>query len=324
MSMRGIYFVGGSKSYGSGKVVTFLRDGLQEQGLLSGFIETQGAGLEVLRALWYLPRRARVLYQPSICFPAFVRDMLMVAVMRLRRVHITYFLMVDVAFKNPLLRSDFARDLFFGGSVVLGLANFSLPVSRSILIVPYYEPGVVNRLPAVLQDAPVTVVHLGYRSRMKGWVDLTAQLEREGCSLRVVAIGGTVTESEVKAAHPVELMPGASTSEIETSLCAIMPECFPVYIFLSREDFAPLMVLEAGHWGLPIATVRGSRAEGILERMLPQGCYVVLGSRLDELERRRPELLAASDAMGRYLITVTPDVLLREVVDCLDAQSSRR
>ncbi len=318
MSELGVYLVGGSKAYGSGKVVSFLRDGLKNRGILRGFIETQGARGEIFAKLFAIPRGAEVLYQPSICFPAFARDVLLISVMRLRGLSVAHILLVDVVFRNPLLRNGMLRRIFFGRSTVLGLAEFSQPVARASRVTPYFDVSSMSRFPSMALQAPIVAIHLGYRNEMKGWDDLRSQLSAEEHPLKVVAIGGSVTAVEAEAAAPVQLLPGASTDEIETSLKSIVEENFPVYVFLSREDFAPLMVLEAGFWGLPLVTLRGTRAEGIMSRMLPGDCYVIVDS-LKSIPERRDDLIAARAQMLRHLEDITSDRLLDDIVSHLQS-----
>ena len=300
MNTEGIYLCGGSKMFGSGKVVAFLRERLYARRSLLGFIETQGARFEIFKAIWVLPRGAHILFQPSICFPAFLRDVVIVVLMRLRGLDITYILLVDVVFKNPLLYIGFFRFLFFGRSMVLGLAAFSQPIAKTCQLPPYFDAVGITRLLTMNLDGPMAVLHLGYRIDMKGWSDLQTRLRAETRVLRTVAIGGKVTEAESVEAAPIELLPGASTSEIEASLKMIARECLPIYLFLSREDFAPLMVLEAGYWGVPIVTIRGIRAHGILARMLPPECFVVVEN-FGDIVDCRSDVLRARQSMILYL-----------------------
>jgi hypothetical protein len=319
VSNFGIYLVGGSKSFGSGKVVTFIRKSMNELGLLTGFIETQGARQDIFYLLFKIPKNAQVLFQPSICFPAFLRDVLILIIMRIRGNRIIFILMVDVVFNNPLLKSRFLRSLFFGKSTVLGIAEFSQFIKRSVLIQPYFDSSMLNRLniAPTLYAAPLTVLHLGYRNKMKGWIDLRDRLIQEEYPFRVVAIGGKVTKIEARNVKPIELMPGMLTTDIENSLRTICVDSFPVYLFLSKEDFAPLMVLESGFWGIPVATLRGTYAADILQRMLPDKCFLVV-DKVGDLDKRKDELLMVRQFMDEYLLTITPNIFLKKIINQLD------
>lgn len=314
--MRSVILIGGSKKFGSGKVMRYAKNHLASLGSLEGFVETQQARFGILQEIWAISKNQFVLFQPSVCFPAFVRDVLIVALLRLKGFQISFLLLVDVKYKNPLMKLSFFRRLFFGNSQVFGLAEFSVHVGNSQRLPAFFDSKGLEEVKVQNPSGEIAQIHLGYFNHMKGWMDFQSFIGSSSLKLRAFGIGGDGSVHEETVSTNIELFPGLTTLEIQSSLGKIAQDFVPVYVFLSREDFAPLMVLEAGLWGLPIVTVRGTRAHGILNRFLPRGAFLVVEC-LSEVEQHRADLEKIREEMGEFLETVGAEEFCRELVNHL-------
>lgn len=269
-------FIAGSKAWGSGKVISGILALLTERGEKYEFVETQGArGLMLLR-LMSIGFDRRVIFQPSICFPAFMRDLLTVLILKILRSDVQFILLVDVAYKNPLLKIKSFRKWFFGESRVYGPALPSVSVRKFYQSAPYFDshglaPNVVNS-----QCDRICFLHIGYRSWIKGW-DRFQQFSQANRDIFDFAYIGAEYADQIGSFGGAKFRSfcGSSPAETQRVLSDEFEDQYPALLFMSRFDFAPLTVLECGYWGVPICVLVGSDSERILARMLPSACYVV-------------------------------------------------
>ena len=69
--------------------------------------------------------------------------------------------------------------------------------------------------------------------------------------------------------------------EIEATIKKYFDHELPIYFFCSLEDFAPLMILECGWWGVPIICKKNSNSEEILSRFISHSFFVSI--EIDEI-----------------------------------------
>ena len=79
---KNFYLIGGSKFFGSGKIIFFLKNNLNYSYENFNFIETQKSNIGIIKKLLKIKKNSKILFQPSISFPAFLRDILIVLFIR--------------------------------------------------------------------------------------------------------------------------------------------------------------------------------------------------------------------------------------------------
>ena len=96
-----ITLIGGSKRFGSGKVINELKNYMNTHTKEFYFIETQGVKLKVIGDIIRIPLSHQIVFQPSICFPAFIRDLIIMSLIRIFFRSISIIILVDTQFRNP-------------------------------------------------------------------------------------------------------------------------------------------------------------------------------------------------------------------------------
>ena len=128
------YLIGGSRKYGSGKVLNHLKKyfGLRLQNFY--FIETQKSRLGIFISLLNIPKNSKILFQPSICFPAFIRDLIIIIFLRLKTKNIKFILLVDICYKNQLMKNRVFRNIFFRNSKTITISSLSRNIKNQIRV----------------------------------------------------------------------------------------------------------------------------------------------------------------------------------------------
>ena len=301
------FLIGGSKKYGSGKIIKYLKNYFEDKLNNFYFIETQKSRLDILISIIKIPRNGKILFQPSICFPAFIRDILIITFLRLRTKKIKFLLLVDICYKNPLLKYGIFKNIFFGNSKILSIANFSRSVRNQIKLDPFFEK--IELKPMIFKNSklPLALIHLGYLSKIKGWEDFQKLIKDSKTNFSAFAIGSEETKIINLNTQKIYIYKGINTKDIQTKLIEISSNFFTVLIFLSHEDFAPLILLESGFWGIPIACIRESRSHSILTRFLPKNCFIVVEN-IEQILNSNEELIKVRENMWNYVNSLSEEI----------------
>lgn len=292
-----VALIGGSKRWGSGKVIAFLNSYLHEKLFDYKFYESQKSLSLPLDVAKEIEKNQCVIFQPSVCFPGFLRDLLVLLALRIKKADLHFILLVDVAFKNPLMKLNWFRRWFFGGSQVFGCAYPSLPVSNFFLLNPFFlKDHLTHNLLGPI-GPKLCLIHIGYRTKIKGWDFYLKTAGKHGHEFEFFYCGLDVERNRSEFNALTAAYQGQTTEEIEKCLSKISEVGSPVLIFSSRYDFSPLVVLECGYWGVPIAVERGTKQEAILSRFLPSDYYFSYIKLQDLLTQR----LALEDKRERFL-----------------------
>jgi hypothetical protein len=272
LTARKIFLIGGSHKFGSGKVVSKFVSYLEHNQIDFELIETQGARLSFVARLIQLPKKSLVIYQPSVCFPAFFRDIIIVSFLYLRSSRLHFLLLVDLRFKNIFFNKEFLRSLFFRNHPVFGLATPSVSLRNFIKIPIYFENTKLQKNIINYGNTSYTLVHFGYRSRIKGWSNFykTASKFHRTTSFHYIGRDDLKTYEN----RFIQSYKSKSNLDIENTLKTVFDHETPIYLFSSREDFAPLMVLECGWWGVPIICIKDTKAEKILSRFISKTYFL--------------------------------------------------
>lgn len=292
MTNRKVFLIGGSQKFGSGKVISKLIEYIEDSPIGFEFIETQGARLGLITRLMQLPKNSVVIYQPSICFPAFLRDIIIVSILYGRTSQVSFLLLVDLRFKNILFKFKFIRSMFFRANSVYGLATPSAKPVNFTRISIYFENTKLKKDIIKYGASSYNIVHFGYRSKIKGWRKFLQTATQFHDSVSFSYIGrDDLRSSETRL---IRSFKSQDNFDIEKTLLKNFRDETPLYLFFSQEDFAPLMVLECGWWGVPIICIKGTKAEKILSRFISKRFFLSVEPELLKMINLREAELAAS------------------------------
>ena len=300
-----LVLIGGSKKYGSGKVIKSLNDRIRKRlGLKFVFIETQEKKFGIVKELVKIPRKSLVIFQPSVALPSFLRDCFILLILRLKRIKNLYFiLLVDLKFNNILFQYKIIRRLIFGQNIVFAPAEPSFTVHKlHRLTAKFFE---INKLtPNIITVAKLKYcfVNLGYRNHIKGWEHFLEYTSEVSDKVECVSIGSFDDSKQEISFNHVQMLDGPTTLQIQQHLQDLNKTLLPIYIFTSNFDFAPLMVLEAGYWGVPVCVVEGSEAHHILNRFIPSDCFHVTSSLRDI---SLAKLISAKVAFANHISSIS-------------------
>ena len=314
---KNFYLIGGSKFFGSGKIIFFLKNNLNYSYENFNFIETQKSNIGIIKKLLKIKKNSKILFQPSISFPAFLRDILIVLFIRYKTNDLTFILCVDICFKNPILKFRIFRKIFFSNRTVISIASFSQRVEKQISIKPFFEKKNLTISTVNNTFLPLAALHLGYFTRMKGWYKFCDLVKSSTEPIQAFSIGSTKIKNSNLLSRNHKILYASNTKNIECSVDSISKKFFPCLIFLSNEDFAPLIVLEAGYWGIPIVCIRKTKGEQILSRFLPNNCFIVIDN-LDQLFQVKEKLIISRKKMFNFIENFNERTFYKRVLEILD------
>lgn len=223
----------------------------------------------------------RVYFQPAICFPGFLRDILIVAFLRILFAKITFIILSELHYKNKLLSNKYFRKIFFCRSHIISSAALIGPnyFQKSEIISPSVTP---LSLPIAKLEKSGAILHLGYLSPIKGFEDflsITDNLEN-----KKIAIGARLDDRSIQGSN---VYVTNSFDEFKEQLRAVLTaEKILCFLYCSKYDLSPLLLLELRNAKIPLVVLSGTRAELILRNYLKEECFVVVNqiAELNSLE----------------------------------------
>lgn len=315
-----ITLIGGSKRFGSGKVINELKKYMSNHTREFYFIETQGAKLKVISNIFKIPRSHQILFQPSICFPAFMRDLVIMFLIRILFRSISIIILVDTQFRNPLMKSTLIRKIFFNNMTVFSPAQPTGRVQKLEKISPYFDQELLQRAIVAHGSKQIGLVHLGYLQKLKG-IDHYSQIVEQSKIDILNAFGiGDLNQSEHELiSKRIVLIHAPKVTDIQNSILKLSEKFDLVYLFCSENDFAPLMVLEAGYWGVPIVVLRKTKAHAIVSSFLPHNCFIAI-SDINDLWDSRAEMKRSSSEMHAFIDGVIENKFTHQVCQVLEGK----
>lgn len=215
----------------------------------------------------------KVYFQPAICFPSFIRDILIVILLRVFFSKITFIILSQLHYKNKLLPNKFFRYLFFGRSEIISSAALSSSwyFQKSKIVSPDVKPF---DLPVAALKQDGAIIHLGYLSPIKGYdnfIRVTSNLEN-----KVIVIGAELDKHVV---HDSNVYVTVGVDEFKHRLKEILnKEKILCFLYCSKFDLSPLLLLEIRRAKIPLVVLSTTPAELILKNYLKQECFVVINS----------------------------------------------
>ena len=193
-------------------------------------------------------------------------------------------------------------------------------VPNLVKISPYFDNKLLQKAIVEHESKKIGLVHLGYLQKLKG-IDHYSQIVEQPKTNIFDAFGiGDLNQSEQDlVSKRIVLMHAPKVADIQNSILNLSKKFDLVYLYCSENDFAPLMILEAGYWGLPIVVVGQSKAHAILSGFLPQNCFTVI-SDISELEERRPEMQLSASAMYDFLDVIIEHKFTHQVCQVLEGK----
>jgi len=309
--------IGGSKKYGSGKVIKYLGDRIKKRPYFTfQFIETQEKKFDILKDLILIQKNSLIIFQPSIAFPSFLRDCFILLFLRLKRIENLYFLLlVDLKFKNKILKFAIIRRLFFGRNLVFAPAQPSYKICNiHRLTAAFFEistltSDIINPL-----KPKYCFISLGYRNKIKGWEHFAKYTSEVADKIECISIGSFDNSTGNNLFKHIKMLEGSNTLHIQRNLQDLNKTFLPIYVFSSNFDFAPLMILEAGYWGVPICVIEGSEAHHILNRFIPSDCFHIAP---DLKNISIPKLISAKTAFSSYINSISELDFSDEIIEKL-------
>lgn len=226
-----------------------------------------------------LSRRV-VIYAPAISRingvkkPGYLRDIFFILTSYVFfpfKNHPIYFINSQIDFKSKIVSPLLYK--LIRNRIIIGPSKPIHVVGREILYY-YSNDMIVNTEIEVRDHKDIIVWHLGYKLKEKGWNEFK-QLSN-------------ISPLEFKYCGRDNLQdfPNIITNEIPAEFVAnLFFKSINVFLFLSKSDLFPLVVLEAISNGFVIATVKNSVSESILNGMFRgRKCYLVL-ERIEELNK---------------------------------------
>ena len=224
--------------------------------------------------------RSEVHFQPAICFPAFARDVLIVILLRLLCCKVVFVVLSELHYRNPVLKTKAGRRLFFWRSRIISSAplcgeNYKLPSEVR-------SPNVVGEdLPNADISELGAILHLGYLSDIKGFDLFLEQAKRS--PRRFAAIGALLREARLETSD-IEVNITTSRDEFLGTLEKfIKGQKILCFLFCSRYDLSPLLLMELRKARIPLVAIKGTDGARILANYLKPDCYNLV-SDLAELD----------------------------------------
>ena len=222
--------------------------------------------------------RKPVVYAPAISrysslkTPGYVRDVMFILsgciFFPFRRHHI-YFINSQINFKSRLV-SPFLYYMI-RNRIIIGPAKPKLISNREILFY-YADNMLIDPKFSYEIKEELIVWHLGYNTVEKGWYDFINLARRS--SLKFMYAGREEVfelPSHVTHEPPADYVANLFNNELN------------VFLFLSKTDLFPLVVIEAIQRGFVIVTITGSVSESILNDMFRgRNCFLSI-NRIEDL-----------------------------------------
>ena len=137
-------------------------------------------------------------------------------------------------------------------------------------------------------------------------------MKKTKSSIKAIAIGKYPSKEKTPKSTKIEILKGRDTLEIEKNLETISNKYLPVLIFLSNEDFSPLIILESGYWGIPIVCINNSRGHQIIKRFLPANCFATI-EKIEELHLKKSQFIKCKKNMFDYLNKISEEHFFYQV-----------
>ncbi len=291
---RSIIMIGGFDRYGSGKYMRDMSDSLARNKYQIVQISTNrmrlSGLLQMVRRL-LTSSHNHVLFQPSISGMGFVRDAIILFIMRILGCQIAFVILSHIFYKNYVFKFAWMRSLFFKNRYVVGAADISEVNEKAreyAVITPIFSvPFSTHKRDDALGGEHLLFCYIGYFDAIKGFdrfVELASQHEDQ----RFLAIGDPLNEQTElpNVGKNIEYLVSSPESDFSNNVRQMIKrqDCLPVLLYSSRYDLAPFLILELGAARVPVCVMSDTDSHQILKNFLPQGAFFVFKKLADIVE----------------------------------------
>ena len=220
-----------------------------------------------------------VIFQPSICGYSFIRDLLILGILRMAGCNIAIVVLSHIFYRNIAFKINWIREFFFYKRCVIGAAN--IKEVRDIahtyeVITPLCNLSFDKiRKPEINKVKNILFCHIGYFDPIKGF-DRFVALARNNKDQRFFAIGQPLKGNLLSNKDSnIEFVIPTSDSDFLNKVSGLITreDCLPVLLFMSKYDLAPILILELGASRMPICVEKQSNSYLILENFLPRSAF---------------------------------------------------
>ncbi len=310
-NIKKIRLIGGAGKYGSGEIVGQVKILLDHNYVLE-FHNTQGLRtfglIELIISLFR--EKKLTIFQPSISYPAFLRDIIILIFLKLSSSPRVFLLLTRLDFKNKIMKYRFFQKIFFSNHRIISTAKHSL-LDKNIHLLRQFIPSTYilknNQRPnKIFKD--MVLCHFGYLEEFKGFKTFIS-ISKRNPQLNFLAIGQYLKKRRnysVTKYKNLEIVETTNKKSFKSEIINNNLKSDLIFLFCSKQDLSPLVILECGNLGIPIVCFEGSVSEEILNNYLPMGCYVSLKD-LNEISSSNftLELKRSLSRMDLYLNELT-------------------
>lgn len=305
-----IRLIGGVGKYGSGEVVDQVKILLDRNYILE-FHNTQGLRiLGLIKLIISLFKEKKLtIFQPSISFPAFLRDVVIFLSLKFSFSPRIFLLLTRLDFRNKIMKFKFFQKLFFSNQKIISTAKHSF-LEKEIPTFRQFIPShnkLQNDLKPNRDFKNNVLCHFGYLEEFKGFKTFVS-ISKKYSQFNFLAIGQRLKRKrsyEVKSRGNLEIIETKNSQDFNSEMIKSIKND-PIFLFCSKQDLSPLVVLECGILGIPIICFKGTISEEILINFIPSDCFISLKN-LNEISSSNfvIDLKRSSSLMDLYLNELT-------------------
>tara|TARA_B100001939_G_scaffold281480_1_gene250341 strand:- start:54 stop:1034 length:981 start_codon:yes stop_codon:yes gene_type:complete len=275
-----IRLIGGVGKYGSGEVIDQVKILLDRNYVLE-FHNTQGLRiLGLIKLIISLVKNKKLtIFQPSISFPAFLRDIIIFLSLKFSLSPRIFLLLTRLDFRNKIMKHKFFQKLFFSNHRIISTAKHLLlegeiPIFRQF-IPSLHELQNNHKLNRDFKNK--VICHFGYLEEFKGFKKFVS-VSKKYSHFNFLAIGQHLKKRKnyhVNSHGNLEILETKDINSFKREMIKSLKNN-PIFLFCSNQDLSPLVVLECGALGIPIICLKGSVSEEILNNFIPRDCFTSL------------------------------------------------
>ncbi len=275
-----IRLIGGVGKYGSGEVIDQVKILLDRNYILE-FHNTQGLrvlGLIKLIISLFKDKKLTI-FQPSISFPAFLRDIIIFLSLKFSFSPRIFLLLTRLDFRNKIMKYKFFQKLFFSNHRIISTAKH-LFLDREIPIFRQFIPSLrqLQNVHKLNRDFKNKVLyHFGYLEEFKGFKKFVS-VSKKYSNFNFLAVGQYLKRRRnyhVRSYGNLEIIETKDIKSFKREMIKSLKND-PIFLFCSNQDLSPLVILECGILGIPIICLKGSISEEILNNFIPRDCFISL------------------------------------------------
>lgn len=276
--------IGGMNFYGSGLYMNNLTACLSDEIFPKTIFNTNNMRIAgVIKLFRYLKNNTNyeIIFQPSICGYSFLRDLLIIFLIKFYKKKYVLCILSHIYYKNFLFRLSIIRNLFFKNQYVITAAKIKeineIALS-SVIINSFNDSPLKSSKKTKNGNFKIKFCHFGYLDEIKGF-DIFSDLAYEHHELSFLAIGKKIHKDKNILRNPNNLEifePEEQKIFFEMIQKIIDTENeYQVFLFCSKYDLAPTILFEIAPSLIPICVIENSRAHQIIKNLLPNDCYYV-------------------------------------------------